>query len=91
MSVWTISVASATRENPFRESDEVTVLTDSAAGGSTVYYQWTTAGHTKTEVGVWAYGFEPNLEKYYLEGTPGIIKNTSVFKIILGLLQNPQQ
>ena len=59
--------------------------------GRTLYYQWTTTGHTKTEVGVWAYGFEPNFEKYYMEGTPGIIKNTSVFEIMLNLLHNPQQ
>lgn len=59
--------------------------------GSKVYYQWTTTGHTQTEVGVWVYGFEPNFEKYYLEGTPGVIKNTSVFEIMLDLLQNPEQ
>jgi len=65
--------------------------TYTTADGRTVYYQWTSTGHTKTEVGVWAYGFEPNFEKYYMEGTPGIIKNTSVFEIMLNLLQNPQQ
>lgn len=72
-------------------ADPVYDGTYTTADGRTVYYQWTTTDHTKTEVGVWAYGFEPHFEKYYLEETPGIIKNISVFEIMLDLLQNPQQ
>lgn len=71
--------------------DPIYDSTYTTTDGRTLYYQWTSTGHTSTEVGVWAYGFEPDFEKYYLEGTPGIIKNTSIFEIMLDLLQNPQQ
>lgn len=62
-----------------------------ADSGQNIYYQWTSTGHTPTEVHLFSYGFEPHFERYYTEQSPAAIKNTDVFNIMLDLLENPQQ
>ena len=62
-----------------------------AADGTTLYYNFTTTGHTPTEVDVFVYGFEPKFEQYYTEDRPNAIKNTDIFKMMLGLLKDPMQ
>lgn len=57
--------------------------------GNTLYYQFTTTGHTQTPVSVYFYGFEADLEPHYINEEKTLIKNTSVFTIMLDLLENP--
>lgn len=60
----------------------------SKSGGS-FYYQFTSEGHTNSPVSVYFYGFTADLMPYYLDDTNQVIKNTSVFAIMLDLLENP--
>lgn len=60
-------------------------------GSTQIYYNYTSTGHTPTEVDVYVYGFTPNFEKYYTEERPSSIKNTDIFKIMLNLLEDPTQ
>lgn len=62
-----------------------------SADGQNIYYEWTSQGHTPTEVRLFTYGFEPHFERYYTEELPSSILNTDVFNIMLELLENPQQ
>jgi len=59
--------------------------------GNTLYYQFTSVGHTQTPVSVYFYGFEADLEPHYINEEKTLIKNTSVFEIMLDLLENPVQ
>lgn len=57
--------------------------------GNAIYYQWTTTGHSNAPVGVYLYGFAPDLSRYYMEGETDLIKNTAVFQMMLALLEDP--
>lgn len=57
--------------------------------GNTLYYEWASTGHTQTPVSVYFYGFEADLSSRYIDDAKTLIKNTSVFDIMLELLQNP--
>lgn len=57
--------------------------------GNTVYYQFTSTGHTQAPVPVYFYGFEADLEPYYLDEEKTTIKNINIFDIMLDLLNNP--
>ena len=59
--------------------------------GENIYYQWTSEGHTPTEVRLFTYGFDPHFDRYYTDDLPSTILNTDVFNIMLDLLQNPVQ
>lgn len=57
--------------------------------GNKFYYMFNSDGHSDTPVGVFVYGFEADFTPYYLDDTNTVIKNTSVFEIMLDLLENP--
>lgn len=57
--------------------------------GNALYYQFSSEGHTDSPVSVYFYGFESNLEPYYIDDTKSVIKNTAIFEIMLDLLNDP--
>ena len=57
--------------------------------GNTLFYQFTSTGHTQTPVPVYFYGFAADLDPHYLDAEKTTIKNTSIFRIMLDLLENP--
>ena len=59
--------------------------------GNTFYYEYTSEAHTPTPVSVYFYGFTPDLTPYYIDEEQTLVKNISVFSIMLDLLQNPVQ
>lgn len=63
--------------------------------GAVVYYQFTQTTHSSTPVDLYVWGRDIDFTPYLLETEDpeqypdGIIKNTSVFQIMLDVLQNP--
>lgn len=62
--------------------------------GTTVYYQYTQTTHSATPVDLYIWGRDIDFGPYLIEQPgeeypQGIIKNTSVFRIMLDILQNP--
>ena len=60
-----------------------------AYGGNSLYYMFNSEGHSDTPVPVYVYGFEADFTPYWLDETQTVIKNISVFSIMLDLLENP--
>lgn len=57
--------------------------------GKTLYYMFNSDSHSDTPVPVYVYGFEADFTPYWLDDTQTVIKNISVFSIMLDLLENP--
>ena len=57
------------------------------ASGNTFSYQYTTTKHTSTYVSVYWYGFTMDLSPYFLDEKQTVIKNTSIFDIMVNLLK----
>ena len=58
-------------------------------GSSTIYYMYGSESHSDAPVSVYVYGFTADFTPYYIDDTQEVIKNISVFEIMLDLLQNP--
>lgn len=59
--------------------------------GDLIYYNFNTLTHTNSKVDLFVYGFEPDFTRFYTEDRPDAIKNTNIFEIMLGLLEDPLQ
>ena len=59
------------------------------ATGEGFYYLYGSEDHSDTPVSVYVYGFTADFTPYYIDDTQTLIKNTSVFSIMLDLLENP--
>ena len=59
--------------------------------GTKVYYQWTTGGHTNSNVGLFIYGTTVELEKYSYYGSEYMVKNTDIIKIMKDLMKPVEQ
>ena len=57
-----------------------------STSGNTFSYEYTTESHSSTPVPVYWYGFDLDLSPYYLDEEGMIIKNISVFDIMMNLL-----
>ena len=57
--------------------------------GKTLYYMFNSENHSDTPVPVYVYGFEADFTPYWLDDSQTVIKNISVFSIMLDLLENP--
>lgn len=56
------------------------------ASGSTIYYKWTQASHSDTDVGLFCYGFDVNFARLPYFGSQRIVKNTDVFVIMKSIV-----
>lgn len=68
--------------------------THTTDSGATVYYQYTQTTHSPTPVDLYVWGRDIDFTPYLIEQPgeaypDGIIKNISVFQIMLDILQNP--
>ena len=72
-----------------RVNTEKKYPTKYAFGSSTIYYMYGSENHSDTPVSVYVYGFTADFTPYYIDETQEVIKNISVFEIMLDLLQNP--
>jgi alkaline phosphatase len=54
---------------------------------STVYYNWTTTGHTNTYIKLFIYGFSPAFKSTDYYGINGAVKNTTTNRILVALLE----
>ena len=54
--------------------------------GGSVYYTWGTGNHTDSNVGLFVYGFEPDFSELQWYGSDHIVKNTDVFALMKGVL-----
>ena len=57
-----------------------------SAYGNTFSYEYTTESHSSTPVLAYWYGFEVDMSPYYLDEERTIIKNKSIFDIMMNLL-----
>ena len=60
-----------------------------SVNGNSFYYVYGSDDHSDTPVSVYAYGFNADFTPYYLDDSQTVIKNSSVFSIMLDLLENP--
>ena len=72
-------------------TDPVYEMEYAAPSGSNIYYRYSSTSHTPTPVSIYTHGFTPDWSPYYLDDTGTIVKNTAVFHIMYGLLENPMQ
>jgi alkaline phosphatase len=59
------------------------------SSGTTVYYKWTSSGHTRADVGVFVYGVKADFAALSKYGTADRIKNTNVYDLMLDILTRP--
>ena len=62
-----------------------------SANGNSFYYLYGSEDHSDTPVPVYVYGFLADFTPYYLDDTKEVIKNISVFEMMLDLLKNPER
>ena len=60
-----------------------------SANGNKFFYAYGSENHSDTPVPVYVYGFVADFTPYYIDNSQNVIKNISVFKIMLDLLENP--
>ena len=60
--------------------------TYTSASGNTFSYEYTTEKHSSTPVFAYWYGFDVDLTPYYLDEEQTIIKNISIFDMMMNLL-----
>ena len=72
-------------------SSETKLGSSFSANGNTFYYRYGSENHSDTPVPVYVYGFQADFTPYYIDNSQTVIKNTSVFSIMLDLLKNPIQ
>ena len=60
----------------------------SVDGGPTVYYRFNSGSHTKSNVGLFIYGADVDIESISYFGTPYTVKNSDIFKIACRLIMN---
>ena len=61
------------------------------ATGDGFYYLYGSDSHSDTPVSVYVYGFTADFTPYYMDDTQEVIKNSSVFELMLDLLKNPER
>lgn len=61
------------------------------ATGDGFYYLYGSGDHSDTPVSVYVYGFTADFTPYYMDDTQEVIKNSSVFELMLDLLKNPER
>ncbi len=57
------------------------------SGAKKFFYQWSTTGHTKTEVKVFVYGYDVDFKAISEYSKKDMIKNTDVFKLMKNILE----
>ena len=62
-----------------------------SANGNSFYYLYGSGDHSDTPVSVYVYGFQADFTPYYMDDTQELIKNKSVFELMLDLLKNPER
>ena len=62
-----------------------------SANGNGFYYLYGSDDHSDTPVSVYVYGFQADFTPYYIDDTQELIKNKSVFELMLDLLKNPER
>ena len=70
-------------------SDESKLANSYAGNAGTVYYHFSSTGHTTDKVGVFVYGFTADFSQFDYYESQHLIKNINVFDQMLDLLQNP--
>lgn len=60
----------------------------SVDGGPTVYYRFNSGSHTKSNVPLFIYGADVDIESISYFGTPYTVKNSDIYKIVCKLIQN---
>ncbi len=61
------------------------------ANGNGFYYLYGSDAHSDAPVSVYVYGFQADFSPYYMDDAQSLIKNTSVFELMLDLLKNPER
>ena len=60
-----------------------------AGKGKTIYYQYTTGNHTKTDVDLFVYGIEPDFSEFAFYSSDDRIKNIDVYNLASAVLEDP--
>ncbi len=54
-----------------------------------IYYNWSSAGHTNSKVGLFVYGIEVDFSEFDYYSSQHIIKNIDVYNLMYNILDDP--
>ena len=84
-----ISITADHETGALQVSADTRLSSSFSANGNKFFYAYNSENHSDTPVPVYVYGFVADFTPYYIDNNQTVIKNISVFNIMLDLLKNP--